>query len=78
MGSRTPLALGTRRDYPALGKALTACKTDMLRPGTLPNLAVLDQGCGGAQRRRSRPLRHALQACGVGAGPSGRAGRAAR
>jgi hypothetical protein len=44
---------------------------------SLPNLAVLDQG-DGAPRRRSRPLRHALRACGVGAGPSGRADRAAQ
>jgi hypothetical protein len=32
---------------------------------------------GGASAAADRPLRHALQACGVGAGPSGRADRAA-
>jgi hypothetical protein len=47
-----------------------------LSPRALPNLAVLDQG-DGAPRRRSRPLRHALRACGVGAGPYGRADRTA-
>jgi len=59
------------------------CRADHLpgssgrRGAALPNLAVLDQG-DGAARRRGRPLRHALRACGVGAGPSGRADRAAR
>ena len=42
----------------------------------MPNSAVLDQG-GGASAAAGRPLRHALRACGVGAGPSGRADRAA-
>jgi len=32
----------------------------------------------GASAAAGRPLRHALRACGVGAGPSGRADRAAR
>jgi hypothetical protein len=45
-------------------------------PTDLPNFAVVNQG-GGAARRRSRPLRPALRGCGVGAGPSGRADRAA-
>jgi hypothetical protein len=48
----------------------------VMNSSALPNWAFLDQG-DGAPRRRSRPLRHALRACGVGAGPSGRADRAA-
>ena len=43
----------------------------------LPNFAVLDQAAA-AVPPSPRPLRHALRACGVGAGPYGRAGRTAR